>query len=110
MSRLDEIELETDWSKRRKVRIRFQFLKGPIPLDDIATASKLPGKALSVYLAVHHRAALTRCKSVTLPKGLLERLGVGRDAKARALHALAAASLIAVERDTGKTARVTLID
>jgi hypothetical protein len=110
MHKLVEIELDTDWSKCRKVKIQGQFLKGPISLDDIATASRLPGQALGVFLAVHHRAALTRCKSVTLPKGLLERLGIGRDAKGRALHALEAASLIVVERDTGKTARITLVD
>jgi len=105
-----EQEIETQWSKNRKVAIQGHFLKGPIPLDDIAVAAKLPGQALSTFLAIHHRAALTRCRSITLPKGLLERFGVGRDAKGRALHALEGASLIAVERCTGKTARITILD
>src|ERR1700748_2587680 len=100
---INEVEVETNWSRQRRARLQGQFLKGPIPLDDIATASRLPGQALGVFLAVHHRAALTRCRSVTLPKGLLERLGIGRDAKGRALHALEAASLLAVERQAGKT-------
>ena len=105
-----EQEIETQWSKARRVASQAHFLKGPIPLEDIAVAAKLPGQALSTFLAIHHRAALTGCRSVTVPKGLLERLGISRDAKGRALHALAEASLIAVERDAGKTARVTLLD
>jgi hypothetical protein len=90
-------------------RVQGRFLKGPIPLQPIARAARLPGQALAVYLAVHHRAALTRSDTVTLPKGLLEQFGVTRDAKARALHALETASLVAVERNSGKTARVRLL-
>jgi hypothetical protein len=46
---------------------------------------------------------------VTLPKGLLDQFGVTRDAKARALHALEQASLVGVERNSGKTTRVRLL-
>jgi hypothetical protein len=72
-------------------------------------AARLPGQALAVFLAVHHRVALTGNASVTLPKNLLSDLGVTRDAKARALHALEQAALVAVERNSGKTARVRLL-
>jgi hypothetical protein len=69
----------------------------------------LPGQALAVYLAIHHRAALTRIDTVTLPKKLLEQFGVSRDAKARALHALEEASLVAVDRKSGRSARIRLL-
>jgi DNA polymerase family A len=76
--------------------------------DACVASALLQNKIQSVYLAIHHRAALTRSDSVTLPKGLLEQFGVSRDSKARALHALEAASLIFVERGRGRTARITL--
>jgi len=69
----------------------------------------LPGQALTVFVAIHHRVALTGCKMVTLPKKLLLELGISRDTKARALHDLEQASLIAVERPAGRTARITLL-
>src|SRR3954469_20746663 len=89
-------------------RIQGRFLKGPIPLQPIALAAKLPGQALAIYLAIHHRAALTRNDSVTLPTGLLKQFGISRDSKARSPHALANASLVPVERRKGRTARITL--
>jgi hypothetical protein len=66
------------------------------------------GQALAVYLAIHHRAALIRSDVVTLPKGLLEQFGLSRDSKARSLHALENAFLVAVERSKGRAARITL--
>lgn len=102
--RYDEIEVTPF-----RLRPARRFLKGPIPWSAVRTAARLPGQALSVFLAVHHRAALTGNTTVTLPKNMLAGLGVGRDAKARALHALEEASLIAVERASGRTARISLL-
>lgn len=101
-------EIETRFTRQKSARMKERFLKGPIPLDQIAHAAKLPGKSLSVYLAVHHQTALTRREQVTLPKGLLTQLGVSRDAKARALTELQNAGLIQVERRRGKSSLVTL--
>jgi hypothetical protein len=103
-----EHEVETDWSRARKTRIEGRFLKGPIPFTHLAAAARLPGHALTVLLAVYHQTALTRKDWVSLPKGLLSELGVSRDSKARALHALQEASLVSVERCKGRTARVML--
>ena len=101
-----ELEIETAWSRSKRVKINGMFLKGPIPLDQIAKASRLPGQALSVLLAIHHRVALTGNETVTLPKRLLDQLGVSRDSKARSLRLLEMASLVVVERHKGRTARV----
>jgi DNA-binding transcriptional ArsR family regulator len=90
-------------------RVQGRFLKGPIPLKQLTLAARLPGQALAAYLAIHHRAALTRLASVTLPKALMTQFGVSRDAKARALRALEEASLVTVERVNGRSARVTLL-
>jgi hypothetical protein len=101
-------EVETGVSLACKQRIQGQFLRGPIPLDALATASSLPGQAL-VLLLVHHRVALTKSQCVTLPKGLLDRFGISRDSKARALHVLEEALLIVVERVSGRSARIKLL-
>jgi hypothetical protein len=105
---IQEYEVETNWSRARGARIEGRFLKGPIPFTHLASAARLPGHALTVLLAIYHQTALTRKDWVTLPKGLMSDLGVSRDCKARALHALQEAFLVSVERCKGKTARVML--
>jgi hypothetical protein len=104
-----EIEVETEALIRARRRLDRRFLKGPIPLRQIATAARLPGQALALLLAVHHQTALTRKAVVTLPKGLLSYLGVSRDAKARSLRALEVAGLLQVERRVGRSARVSIV-
>lgn len=102
-----EVEVETRWSSRRAT-MGGRFLKGPIAMADIAVAAKLPGRALAVYLAARHRADLTRCTAVTLPRSLLADLGVDKSAKARALRHLEEAGLVTVARTVGRSARVTV--
>ena len=74
----------------------------------ISQASCLGGRALAVYLAIHHQTALTGRHIVTLPRALLNDLGVDKDAKARALHLLEDAGLIGTERLKGRAARCSL--
>jgi hypothetical protein len=102
-------EVETTTSLVHQEKMTKRFLRGPIPLIDLALAKKIGGYALTVLVLIHHRVALTKSPSVTLPARLLAEFGISRDTKARALHALQEASLIAVDRHPGKTARVTLL-
>ena len=102
-------EVVTDALVAARVRRAERFLKGPILMRDIATAARLSGQALALFLAVHHRTALTRKSTVTLPRDLMAQLGVSRDAKARGLRQLEASGLIRVERATGRAAKVTLV-
>jgi hypothetical protein len=104
----NEKEIETEVSRQSKVRYNGRFLKGPIPIHLIATAAKLPGQALALYLAVHHQTTLTCKDLVTLPSSLLAELGISRDAKARGLRHLEQASLIRIERSCGRSVRVGL--
>jgi hypothetical protein len=99
------IECETTAFQPRQVH---RFLKGPIPWNDLCVAARLPGHALAVFLSIHHRLALTRSGSTTLPKGLLAELGVSRDTKSRALRELERASLIIVTRKVGRTSQIRL--
>ncbi len=67
MRNMGEIEVETAWVRKQRQRRAARFLKGPIKLDLLHRAAKLPGKALAVFLAVRHRADLQDAAKVTLP-------------------------------------------
>ena len=88
VGRIAEVEIRTALSHRHGERMAGRFLKGPISMQDISDASRLGGRALAVYLAIHHQTALTRKAVVTIPKGLLADMGIDKDAKARALQLL----------------------
>lgn len=107
-SSFQEVEVQTDATRDFVKRVNGRFLKGPIPMRDICTAAALPGRALALFLAIHHRVALTRDVTVTLPRGLLQQLGVNKDSKSRGLGALERAGLIRVARSRGTAARITL--
>jgi hypothetical protein len=99
-------EVETEVLVRRGSR--GTFIRGPFPLSQVCTVGKLPGKALLVWLLVHHRTRMTRQPEVTLPNELLASAGVDSRAKARALVALERAGLVQVRREPGKSARIAL--
>jgi hypothetical protein len=103
-------EVETSLSQRAKSRQGKPFLKGPIPMGHIATAARLPGKCLALFLAIHHQIALTRNRNATIkasPK-LLGNLGISRSTKARCLKLLERAGLIIVTRSRGAAVRIQL--
>jgi hypothetical protein len=102
-----EVEIETSASRTRAHRTA-RFLKGPVSLQGIAQAACLPGKALAVYLAIHHRCDLESSRTITLPAMLLAQFGVNRNAKARALRHLERAGLVRVERKAGGATRISL--
>lgn len=104
-----ETEVVSSASVARTQRIEGRFLKGPIPMAAIVAASRLPGKALVVYLAIRHQADLSRKAEVVFPASLAAELKLTRDAKARALQHLEQAGLIGVSREKGCSARITLV-
>ena len=69
-----EIPVETKWTRSGRKRRRDRFLKGPIPLDKIAAAAKLPGAALLVFLLAKYRADVTGSANVTLPVKLRDEM------------------------------------
>jgi hypothetical protein len=105
---IKETEVETDLVRQSRIRRGERFLKGPIPLKDIAAAACLPGHALALFLAVHHQTALTGKPIVTLPARLLAELGISRGAKSRGLQVLEKAGLVTVARSRGRAARIQL--
>ncbi len=110
MRDVSETEVETVWTKKQRRKNLSRFLKGPIPLTALQHAARMPGKALALYLAIRHRADLTSTSTVSLPTSYLKVWGIDKDAKRRAIAALAQAGLIRiVDRRPGHTVVVALL-
>ena len=86
-----------------------RFLKGPIPLSWLQQAAKLPGKAVAVSLILWFLAGVRRsARDIRVSRRLAQEFGVGRKARYRALVALERAGLIAVQRHSGQSPRITI--
>jgi DNA-binding MarR family transcriptional regulator len=91
-------------------RVEGEFLKGPIPLDWLGRASKLPGKApLATAIAIMFEVGRRRSPQVTLTTAILDRFGVNRKAKYRGLKQLEKAGLIKVDRRPRRNPVVTVL-
>ena len=86
------------------------FLKGPIPGTWLSRAAALTGRSLHVALAVWYLAGLKRSRQVTLGRKTLRMFGVQPDASRRGLVELERAGLVCVERSSGCSPRVTLLE
>src|SRR5450759_2876614 len=85
-----------------------RFIKGPIPLDWIEVAAKLPGKTLHVALAICYLAGMNKLKPFRLTRRTIKVFGVSRHAAYRALGAMEEAGLVDVERHPGKNPVITV--
>lgn len=104
----DQVDLKPGQPPRHRPGER--FLKGPIPMEWLALAAKLPGKALHVGMAVWHLAGMKRSSTVILTASLLRSLGVTRYAARRALKVLEQAQLVSVGRHRGRNPTVVLLE
>jgi hypothetical protein len=77
------------------------FIKGPIPLDWLAMAAKLPGKTLATGLALWFESGRTKDRSIRVTSSLLKLFAVGRHAGRRALRRLADAGLVSLKGKLG---------
>ena len=84
-------------------------LRGPIPLDWLSAAARLPGRSLHAGIALWYAAGVTRSLSVPLSNISGVRFGLDRNAKHRALAWLEGAGLIAVERKLGRAPLITIL-
>jgi hypothetical protein len=85
------------------------FVRGPFPGEQFAIAARLPGKALAVWLLIHHQYRLRGNEVVTLSTALLDRVGIEQMSKLRALRHLEAAGLVTVTWSTGHPPRLRLV-
>jgi hypothetical protein len=93
----------------RAPKIRGEFLKGPIPLNWLGKAAKLPGKSLAVALAIMFEVGRRRSNEIKLTTAILDRFNVGRKAKYRALKELEGAKLISVVRTPRRNPLVAVL-
>lgn len=85
------------------------FLRGPIPLNWLSKAARLPGKTLNVGLALWWLNGMTTTPSVKLTRRALELFEVGRDAASAALSRLEHAELVQVDRRIGRRPLVVIL-
>ncbi len=85
------------------------FIKGPLPLDWIQAAARMPGRTLQVALVLWYLAGLKKSDTVRLSSEQMDTVGVSRDAKYDALQRLSAAGLVSVDQRPGRAPLVTLV-
>jgi hypothetical protein len=95
-------------SRQRSPGRKGKFLAGPIPLTWLTTAAQLPGKALSVGLALWFLRGCQKRATVRLTRQTLEQFGVSRKAGYRGLELLEAAGLVEARRHVGRSPWVTI--
>ncbi len=86
------------------------FLRGPIPLEWLAAAAKLPGKTINVALALWWRHGMAEGKPFKLTQRALTAMNVERDAERAGLARLEDAGLIAVERRPGQRPIISILN
>jgi len=98
-----------DRRKRRKQR--GHFLRGPVPLDWISVAYRLPGKSPHLALALWYQAGLKR-RTTDLPctSAVAMRFGVDtRRGRVSSLKRLEQAGLVRVTWHANKSPRVEIV-
>jgi hypothetical protein len=85
------------------------FLKGPIPMDWLSAAGKLPGKAFNLGIAIWWLANMANSKTVKLTGRALGYVGISRDATSDALKRLEDNGLILVKRSPGQRPTVQIL-
>lgn len=85
------------------------FLRGPIPMDWLHQAAKLGVSPLWVGCLLWHLAGLKKSSAFLVSNFHLNRWGIERRAKSRALKVLSDAGLITVAGRGKRSPRVTII-
>ena len=86
------------------------FLRGPIPLDWLASAAKLPGKTLNVALALRWLHGMSAGKPFKLTQKALDWLNVSRETAGDCLVRLEQHGLIQVVRKPGRSPVVSIVE
>lgn len=89
--------------------IQGRFLRGPVPMDWLKQAAKLPGRALHAGVALWFLDGFQQTGTVQARPSVLRDLGLDRHASYRALRELEKAGLVSVVRKRGAAAMVTLL-
>ena len=86
------------------------FIKGPIPLEWVQAAARLPGRSLQVGLVLWYLAGVRRSKQGPISYTVAHHFGLSRHTVYRGLAQLKEANLIAVSRKPGRRLGFALIE
>ncbi len=86
------------------------FLRGPIPMEWLEEAAKLPGKTINVAIALWWRWGMAKGKPFKLTQTALKFVNVERDAANDGLARLEHAGLIQLERKPGGRPTISILD
>ena len=86
------------------------FLRGPIPLEWLGEAAKLPGKTINVAIALWWLYGMAKGKPFKPTRLALKIFCVERDAASAGLTRLEQAGLIQVERKPGQRPIVSILN
>ena len=86
-----------------------RFIKGPIPLEWLLTASKLSGKSLEISMVLWFLKGVTKNHTVKLSGKLVRSFGVSRSTLYRGLAEMENAGLISIQRHKGRSPMVTIL-
>ena len=92
-----------------KTRKRY-FLKGPISMDWLGTAARLPGKALHVAVLLQHVAGIESQRRFKFTRKWANRFGLAPKTVGLCLQRLQEAGLVRVERIKGRAPIVTILE
>jgi hypothetical protein len=93
---------------QRIAKRREQFVQVPLAAVDTLTKADVSGKTYAIFLHLLHENWKSHGKPVRLANGFLDRIGVKRNAKTRALKKLTELRLVSVEWRTKKSPIVTV--
>ncbi len=108
MKKLVQSSNNTKVKPQSDLKLDRQFIKGPIPVNWICSASKAPGRVLQVALALWHLSCLTKSTKVKMQRKWREVFGFSEKAYSHALRILESKGLVNVERLSGQTPVVTI--
>ena len=87
-----------------------EYLRGPIPMEWIITAARLPGRSLQVGIALWITSEIHQSRVVALTNLASQYFGLDRNSKYRGLAWLEHEGLITVRRKLGQPPIVTILN
>ena len=103
------ITLNRNTGKWEDNPIQKRFLKGPIPLDWLTAAARLPGKAINVGIALWWLAGMSKTGVLKLTRQSQLALNTSKDAERDGLRRLQQAGLIELTAHPGQRHSVRII-
>lgn len=104
-----QLPIHKELQSRRRKKQEGMFIKGPIPLDWITRAARLPGRTMNTAMALWFLAGLCSSDTIRLSKKTYGQFSVTRSSVSRHLNCLEKEGLIRVNKRLGRLSKVTIL-